>query len=186
MNYSNFFVLDHGWATRYYWYKSLDYDIKKDEIKKIKKQKIRFGLHSGTTPGDIIGGTPVLNFYSENFVRLLKENKIKSFKAYPVIFDSKYNIQMKYYYLDLTSKVSEIISTKGKYNIHFDDKGKRSLYGRNGLYFNLKEWNGNDIFGIKDTLHVIVTKRLKDLIEKTKLKNVVFTNVEKYSFGVYE
>lgn len=189
MNYSDFFVLGHGWATRYYWIKPIEYDIKKDEIEQIKKQKIIFGIQSGTTPGDIIGSSIAINFNSERFVNLLKENKIKSFKTYPIIFGSNYGIKMKYYHLELTNKVSEIVIegiSKKKYSVSINKEGKKAVLAQKGLYFNLKEWNGSDIFGIKDTLHIIVTKRLKELIKKAKLKNVVFTNVEDYSFGGYK
>ncbi|MEK6974621.1 MAG: hypothetical protein AABW41_05290 [Nanoarchaeota archaeon] len=185
MKYADFFVLNHGWATRYYWH-SIEENIKNNEnsINLIKKRKVKFIIRSGTTPGDIIGGTPVLNLFSERFVNLLKENKIKSFKNYPVIFDSKYDITTKYYYLEFPSKFSEILlKGKSKHHIYVTDKGEMAKFGQKGLYFDLQEWDGSDIFGIKNTSLVIVTKRLKVLIERAKLKNVMFTNLEDFSFG---
>ena len=82
---------------------------------------------------------------------------------------------MKYYYLEITHKVSEIhLEGKSKTSLYFDKQGNKAVMGQKGLYFNLKEWNGNDIFGIKDTKIIIITKKLKELIEKAKLKNVTF------------
>lgn len=186
MSYSNFFILEHGWATRYYWLKPIEWNIEKDEIKQIKRQKIKFGTQSGTMPGDIVGSSIVIDFYSEKFVNLLKENKIKSFEDYSIIFDSKYSLETKYFYLEFKTKVSEIfIENKSKYNIHLYKDGK-TIHGQKGLYFNLKEWHGEDIFGIKDTSKIIVTKKLKELIQKAKLKNIVFTNLDDYNWGVYE
>ena len=63
-----------------------------------------------------------------------------------------------------------------------DDEGKKFIIGRKGLYLNLKKWDGSDFFNIKDSNIFIVTKKLKEKLEKAKFKNLQFTNVLEYGF----
>lgn len=47
-----------------------------------------------------------------------------------------------------------------------------------GIKINIDEWDGSDIFFIKNFKGIpVVTKRVKDILESNKIKNVQFTNV---------
>lgn len=182
MEYSKFFILDNGIATRYLTL-THDDDISRSDKKfyeLIKKRKLIFTEDRGRVPGDLAIGSRVTLFFSGKFVNLLKKNKIKSFKAYPIKFKSKYGNKTKYYYLELSKKLLRRDDLAEGTNIYTWDKSRKIGIGKKGLYFDLSEWNGSDIFGIKGTLFYIVTKRLKDIIEKEGLKNVVFENVEDF------
>jgi len=51
-----------------------------------------------------------------------------------------------------------------------------------GLYFDEASWDGSDVFRPLGTAHVLVTQRVKDLLEKSKMTNLRFealTSIEK-------
>lgn len=53
--------------------------------------------------------------------------------------------------------------------------GERSMEEINGLLVDVKEWDGSDMFYFKNWPgNLIVTERVKDIIEKGKFKNIQF------------
>lgn len=182
MGYSNFFILNTGIATRYLTLMIHNHKLKSCEefYELINKGKFTFTEDRGKQSGDLAIGTCVTTFFSEKFVNLLRKNNIKSFKAYPLRFESRHGNKTKYYYLEVSKKLSRRDDLAKDTDIYTWDKSRKIGIGKKGLYFEFKEWKGEDIFGIKGTLFYIVTKRLKDIIEKAELKNVVFENVEDF------
>ena len=52
-----------------------------------------------------------------------------------------------------------------------------------GLSVNLDEWDGSDMFQFKNWRGVIiVTEKVKEIIEKNKLKNIKFTDISEFQF----
>lgn len=183
MDYSDFFILREGTATRYLNLAASDKTKSEEEFyNQIKKGKLTFTESIGKVSGDLAIGSWVTTFFSERFVKLLKENKIKSFKTYPIKFKSRHGNKTKYYYLEVNNKLSPRDDLAKAVDIYaYYDKTKKIGIGKKGLYFELNEWDGSDIFGISGTLFYIVTRRLKDIIEEAELKNVVFRNVEDFA-----
>lgn len=61
-------------------------------------------------------------------------------------------------------------STASKNNVH-------------GLSINLNEWDGSDVFFFKNWFGVvIVTERVKDVLEQAKLKNIILQNIKEFEF----
>ena len=47
-----------------------------------------------------------------------------------------------------------------------------------------EEWDGSDIFYFKDWKGlIVVTEKVKYLLEKNKMKNVAFANLEEFAFN---
>lgn len=92
----------------------------------------------------------------------------------------------------ITMKDKEIhdyrcLIVKGRaYNIDYDrgeiiDKGPMVPGGiskivKKGLYFDESTWDGSDFFLLDKTLHLIVTEKVKDIVEKMNLTNILFTD----------
>jgi hypothetical protein len=49
-----------------------------------------------------------------------------------------------------------------------------------GLYFDLKTWDGSDIFVPESTGYTIVTEQVKIAIEKAKFKNIYFKRLTEF------
>ena len=49
-------------------------------------------------------------------------------------------------------------------------------------FYNLSKWNGADLFGARNTNIIIVTERLKEIIEKAKLKNIQFDELKPHNY----
>lgn len=48
-----------------------------------------------------------------------------------------------------------------------------------GMKIDTEEWDGSDIFFIKNFEEIpVVTERIKEILEANKIKNVTFTNVK--------
>ncbi len=168
-----FYQLEHGWANRYYWF-DITNELpvgKRDFEKRIKKSKLTFSKQSGTTPADIHGSTMAIKFYSQRFVDFLEKSGIKNFYKYKIKFVQEMNRIGNYYYLEfkdqLLGKKTEL------YEVIFDTKIRTDK-----VTFYLEDWKGQDIFSIKGTRIVVVTERLKKLIDKAKLKNIQFEEVK--------
>jgi len=46
------------------------------------------------------------------------------------------------------------------------------------IFFDLKEWGMEDIFTIQDTLTILCTEKVKNLVEKNKLKGFKFEEIK--------
>lgn len=156
-------------------------EIKKREnqyINAIKKGETKFYAMRGNKEADILPeGINLL--LSEKFIRFLKKNNSTGLKYYPIsIKDYKTKRKISKYFFIEPSKF--LLKTDWSKNIDNNYLFVGSLDYENlfiSFIFNFN--NKEDIFGIKDTKYILVTKRLKELIEKAKLTNIKFENVYK-------
>ncbi|MBI4010632.1 MAG: hypothetical protein HY361_05655 [Candidatus Aenigmarchaeota archaeon] len=163
---NKFFILRHGWANRYYWFAVIEnVDPSTPPFEEmIKKGKFTFSKQSGTTPADMHGSTMAIDFYSQRFVNFLKKVGIRNFSVYKLKFVPEMSKIGNYYYLELKDELP----------------AKRTFYTKilSHVNFYLKDWKGQDIFAIEGTKMIIVTEKLRKLIEKEKLKNVEFEEIK--------
>lgn len=196
---NKFYKLDIGNATKYLTLteKNNHSVSEKDFYNKIKNQNTILTEDRGKFPGDIAIGSWVTIFFSESFVNLLKKNQINSFDVYPIIFESRHDNKIRYFYLRSKLYIDFIVD--GSYL----SKDKREkirkridswIQKRNIIYFeghdirktfyNLSKWNGEDLFGIKSDEAlgnvILVTEKLKKIIEKSDLKNIQFEELKPY------
>ena len=165
-NIPKFYHLEHGWANKYYWL-----DIKEEVFKGmnfekwIKKRKLTFSKRSGTTPADMHGSTLALDFYSKNFIEILNKNNA-NFLRYKINFVPELKNIGSYYFIEIRDRLP----------------CKNTL---NKTTFKLKNWRGEKLFTLKGTKFTIVSEDLKNILEKSYLKNVIFEEIPLRK-GIYD
>jgi hypothetical protein len=195
-----FYELDSKDSSKYFW-------IQQKEIPRncgynsfesmIKKGKNDFKIYSGTTPSEIIGGDPVLNYYSIDFIYFLESQGIK-LKKWPIniIIDDKNKNKIKeslprFYFIEPVFFIDKL--TDGNFLKKSDReevikmlnnwiRHKKTIYIQGDetmkTFYNLSNWDGADFFGVKNSKVIIITERLKKIIEKQKPKNMEFRELK--------
>lgn len=181
-----FYIIDHGWAKKYYWFKTIHRSNRnEDYIKLLKSKKIVLGVDHGTTSADMHGSSMTITYFSQKLVDLLKENKIK-FNYYSVKFYDKENKSIIFYYIEPHTYPVNIIEEEKILNyIDSFSNSKNNLLQRTNAtgeieFFDFSKWDETDLFGVKDTFYIIITQKLKNILESAKLKNITFTNLEEW------
>jgi len=192
-----FYVMSYKGATRYIILvpKNISPNSQEKFLKLLKKGKIIFTEGQGKSHGDLLGGSWVTKFFSTNFIDMLKKNNVKSFNCYLVKFESKYENNDKYYYVEPSSFVDSLVDgtflekrdreKPQKILETWFEKRKQLYYdGDESMktFYNFSEWDGSDLFGGKNNKVILVTEKLKKTIEKAKLKNIKFEELKKFKY----
>jgi len=167
-----FYYLTNGWATKYYWLDILENVSSKmprwGEL--IKQKRLTFTISKGSAPADILGTTLAEDVYSERFVKFLQAHNFKTFKFYKIKINETLNYFPNYYYLEPVSKLKRI--------------NKSELFNHNCLldlnnncYGDLNTWDSSDIFSIENTRFIIITEKVKVILEKQRFKNLKIKEV---------
>jgi len=188
------YEIDIGRSTKYITFASQGDTSKsqKEFYDLIKKRKIIFTEDRGKIAGDLAIGPWVTLFFSENFIKLMKENEITYFKIYPIKFESKYYNKEKYYYIEPFLFLDCIVdgcyleeSKRGGLRRKLGEwvkKGNEIYFKGNDViktFYNLSTFGSSGEFlGAKNTKVILITEKLKKLIEKAKLKNVSFEELK--------
>jgi len=118
-----------------------------------------FNLEKGKKEFDIIEfNDSILWAFSEKVKDLIEKENCKGFD----FFELKINgIENKYYHLKNLYIAGPITNLKqiNSYKTKFRE-------------FDIKTWNGSDLFTLKDTLLVVCTQKVKDALEKAKITNL--------------
>ncbi len=197
-----FYEISHGWATKYFWLDP-DWNVQKGEnSEELIKKKVcdSFIPKSGTTSADILGNSLVLNIYSENLVEFLNKHNadLKTFPIKIVLPEKVKNKEIpNYYYVEPKSFIDSMRdgsylskSERKKFQENLDKwiRKKYKIYYEGHEvrkdFYNLSSWNQSDFFGAKYTKMIIVTDRLKKIIEGAKLKNIKFTELKILENGI--
>jgi esterase/lipase len=199
------YALSCGWATKYLWLEPI-WEVQvgenSEQLVKSGKENI-FRPISGTSSGDILGSSLALEFFSENLVKLISNHGVK-IRKYPIkiVLSEKSKKKVKlpipdYFYIESTSFIESVYDgswlsheerekatkkldtwvTKKFSIVHTQQKDLR-LAGLQRTFFNLSNWDGSDLFSVKNSRWIIVTERLKNIIEKAKLKNIEFEELK--------
>ncbi|GGG46767.1 hypothetical protein [Bizionia arctica] len=125
----------------------------------------------GKTMYDKIDFNDGINFViSEQFLKILTENKLTGWKTYPVIIK---NTDKNYYGFQIIGKSGPLKEKKQK-GFHI------------GYEFNKTSWDGNDFFTPEKTHLRFLSERAKEVLNCEKLTNIEIENIktiENYSFG---
>lgn len=158
-----------------------------------KRKKGKFRLHfEGKKEGDYYYA-PICHIVSDRLLKLLYENAITGFsereiecigwidgKGKPLQKDSG-----KYKELVVTGHTGDVTLLSGEKAIKCEKCGAiktRLLYNKKGLSLG-DNWDGTDIFYFKNWEVLIVSERVKELLEVNKMKNITFESIEEYKFG---
>jgi hypothetical protein len=145
----------------------LDKDYKND-VKKIMKQQLSFYTNKKKKYGDIARFSGIYKGFSKKFVELLEQSGVKNFQKYPIKVVRPTDCPT-FYYLDIKCKKLK--------KMEVDDPVLPGTRFKSAS-FKLAEWGEEDLLSIENTLVIICTEKVKNLIEKNKLKNFKFDEVK--------
>jgi len=97
---------------------------------------------------------------SENFKKLLEENKITGWTSFPIILE---NAPQQYHLFVITGKAGDIL------NLEELNRGDAEF-----VEFDLNTWDGSDIFRLENTGYFACTLQFKELFEKHNITNFKF------------
>lgn len=139
-------------------------------------EPLQFDAVQGTEASDFLW-TQLLDpvCVSEGVVRILRENEVSGWSLYPVkVFDKEGDLLPNYHGIAVTGAVCEAdygrsaVVTKPA-----PTPGGKNYDVYRGLNFNEEHWDGSDIFWVGGFR--VVVRRVKELLENYKVKNVRFT-----------
>ena len=181
---NKFYLMNYGWANRYIWFDSVEdaYFGMPHLIDLVINKQITLKKKTGTTFADAHGSTHVEGLFSQNVIDILSNQCKNQTKAYEVRFVPELKPPCKYYCINIintikgirTKEVKQYMKKKGV------EKDNIIVIG-DDCSGDLTSWNGSGIFSVEGSRYKIVTKHLKSILEKAKLKNVKFEEVEKLS-----
>jgi hypothetical protein len=121
-----------------------------------------FKIYKGTKKMDVMGYCETVNFaISDNFKNVLEENSITGWTTYPIKIE---NLEDIFYGFQVIGKGGEVTN--------------RDKYGDVPMFkpvkWNMEKWDGSDIFYIEETLVTVCTERVKEVVEKAKITNIIF------------
>lgn len=160
------------------------------EERKYDKYKMKF---KGKKEGDYIF-SPNCNIVSLKLLRMLHDNKISGFIENDIICTEWCDREGKLFESD-SSQYKELIVTgtagclKTKSGVEIPKCLKCgalrvSSHIRNQKGFIVdEEWDGSDMFHFKDWGPIIITEKVKCLMEKNKMKNVEFEKLDEVTFS---
>jgi hypothetical protein len=118
-----------------------------------------FTVASGTKWYDIVQFSDSFKFVISRKVKdLLTTNNIKGWDSFPIQIQP---VDKEYYGFIVTSMAGNIENLEALNNYEAD-------YAE----FDIKTWDGNDIFTLKDTLIIACTQKVKDLLEANGITNL--------------
>lgn len=145
---------------------AVHYDIY-SKVSDISKTTKEFIVVKGKKTFDFIGLCDPWNMaISENVKKLLEDNLITGWKAYPIEVKG---VDLQYYLFDVVVK-SEM---KCKYDIN----GYKE-YG--SIEIDEQTIDNSDFFCVGDTAIIACTEKVKTLFESNKITNVEFIGLENY------
>jgi len=142
---------------------------------------------SGRKWTDILNPCSVsMYFVSKRFIDLLDQNSITGWRAYPITITDKEGEEVSDYTgFSVEGKCGAIDYTKSEVSEKRRvPEGPLNRYYR-GLYVGMDEWDGTDFFIPKDTLHMIVTNKVVEIIKNHKITNVVLKSLADYEIPEY-
>lgn len=153
----------------------------------------KFRVHfQGKREGDYYYA-PICNIVSQKFLSLLKSENITGFIEKDIEcsgwYDTLGNILQidfsKYKELEVTGKAGYLKNINGKQVIKCikcNSVDWKHLHEVNGLLVDLS-WDRSDLFYFENWQGVIITtKKVKELVEKNKLKNIEFEKLSEFKF----
>lgn len=160
-----------------------------DFKKYIKNGNFTFTKDAGMTDADCIGSTLGNYFFSEKFISKLFENSICDFDKYQLKFDADFTFKNKYFYIEPKYNIPKIqnknifaepdINRYCKMNCLM--KTDIISLGTNiyFLYADISNIGKKDLFGVEGTEILLISEKLKDIIQKGNFKNLKTEEVQR-------
>lgn len=163
--------------------------IGKDE--NVPKGKLCFIASGGKKFWDVISTSGVLFVFSEKVVKLIQNNNITGCKFYPITI--KGHEDLKYYLLTITGKCGPLDDSKAELIETLDGPAmkiqntnitipKQQFSVMKGKSVRLETWDRCDFFLVENTLHALVTERVRDLFKKHRINNIYLEDLKDYTW----
>lgn len=130
----------------------------------------------GGTPKDLIPtGYPAVKLLSDRVFEILRREQVSGWTTFPVVVHGQDGIVTGYQGLAVTGRCGPINkSLSGEvWRDPPSPLGRRRLV-RMGLYFHPETWDGSDVFVPQNADYVFVVARVKHMLEKAKVRNIMF------------
>lgn len=135
-----------------------------DKLRFVTKDDYENGINSFTIDEgkilfDVVRFADSLNFaISEKFKNLLTDNKISGLSYFPITIEG---VVERYHGIVVTSKAGPTLNLEAVNNYETDNRE-----------FDIKTWDGSDVFTLKDSLVIVVTPKVKHLLESARITNI--------------
>ena len=149
---------------------------------------IIFKQSSGKKWTDVLNPNSVSMYVvSQRFIELLEENNITGWKSYPIkILDKEDKEISGYVGFSLIGKCGPVDYLKSEvYEKQLVPNGTKNKYYK-GLHVGWAEWDGSDFFIPEGSLNIIVTEKVRQVIKKHKITNIVLQSLADYEICEFD
>lgn len=148
---------------------------------------LSFEQFSGKKWTDVLNPSSVsLYIFSDDFINVLKQNNITGWKTFSIKISDKLGKEVKGYSgFSIVGRCGEPDYTKSHiYEKQLVPNGKRTKYYK-GLHIGLDKWDGSDFFIPEKTLHIVITEKVRQIIRKQKITNVILQKLSEYEIAEF-
>ncbi len=154
----------------------------------VPTKPVEFEIIQGSLIRDFAGNDRSMLIVSEKVLSLFVTSGFSGWREYPVrLFgrDGK-GIRAKYHGLSVIGRTGRLDSRRSVTKWYNCRDGRKTIAGIRGLYFDVRQWDGSDIFMFKDNDvgGVIVTKRVIAALKTSKSTGWESVPVLKFTMGV--
>jgi hypothetical protein len=189
MDYSHFY--DFGSDLKSYCLQVSATEIR-DEIpfvygEVIVTHPVVFRYHSGGRVYDLVEtGWASLYLLSDRVISALHQHQITGWKTYPAtVYDKKSNLVPGFSIFAVTGRAGPIDNSMSEIIQKDPPVPEGNPYQvRKGRYFDLSTWDGSDIFILKNSLAIVVTEKVKNVLAPLKPKNIRLQPITDIERGV--
>ena len=143
------------------------------------KELLNYDYNFGTKLYDLINsGFAGIYLLSNKVINLLKENQISGWMTYPCnLFDKQKNEVLGYSLFSVKGRCGPIDRLKSERHIKQYTQTGKPVDILKGLYFEMDTWDGSDIFSPEGTLYTFVNEKVKEILIKNKVTNILFDRI---------
>ena len=136
---------------------------------------VSFKRASGARLYDWVGtGFPVAALVSERLINVLQQGKCTGWSTYPVELSGRDQEPIEGYSgLVIRGRCGPIDDSRTLVSLEPSPYTGQMVPVRTGYYFDLSTWDGSEFFIAAGTTLAVVTQRVRDLLVKEKISNVV-------------
>jgi len=168
------FVRERGTVTGSYF----------DYLRGIRRPKkpIVFDVKMGRSETDVLGNASGMCIVSNEVIQLWKAENITGWDTFPVqIFDRTGNsLSKRYSGITVKGRAGKLDYNRSGAKTYLDENDEEVILSMEAIYFDLRKWDGSDIFLLDDGNWVLVTRRVIDLMKREKLTGWLATPIKKF------
>lgn len=139
-----------------------------ESINKPFRMKIQLGRHFT----DFLGNGCGFLVVSQRVVDLWLQHCFTGWNPFSVhLYDKKdtHISSHQYYGVAVVGRAGSHDTSKGVTKWHTRPDGTKSVFGMNGLYFDVRKWDGSDFFMLEGMNRILVTSRVVESLKKASI-----------------